>query len=399
MKLFSKHLGIPRSPSKPRKNRALSAEQELPRKRITLSDISAKNPQQPLIDELTQVLAHRTGQIEEQHILERLRPLSHENLDIVLRGLNLKRLLQALDHRFWGKDSRLQFFEILCSRMKQLSIELKAQLVAILARGHTDFREEKVIRTALLSETGAQLTKLKLEIDTDRRGHDLLAIVTRDIDDPGLRFEIIEHFRNSVDKDVHNGDRLLRVVSDIDDTIYSSLNDQRHPKGTVYPGVLKLHSLLSELPPIFLTSRPELVGSLFERWTHRKLNRYGIVKPTILSGTLPGLLGHRRMAEQKALNLIGYQELFPEFRFVFIGDSGQGDLILSEQLLKRKVPPIEVALIHRLSEFSPGAQSENPRIHHFSDYGQAAQILTELGYLSSEHATMVKEEVSSHTGI
>ena len=354
---------------------------------------------QPLIDELTQVLSERTGQIEELHILERLRPLSSEDLDVVLLGIDLRRLMKTLDRRFWSKDSRSQFFEILTKNMSGLGIPLKAKLVANLARGRTDFREEKVIRTALLSESGSHLTKLKLEIDTDRRGHDLLAVVSRDIDDPELRLEIIQHFRDSVKESSSEQERPLRVVSDIDDTIYSSLNDQRHPKGTVYPGVLKLHSLLSELPPVFLTSRPELIGSLFERWTHRKLNRYGIAQPTILSGTLPGLLGHRRMAEQKALNLIGYQELFPEFRFIFIGDSGQGDLMLSERLLQRKVPPIELALIHRLSEFSPGAQSENPKVHHFSDYGEAADILYQQGYLSESEAASIQEEVQAYSEV
>ena len=194
-------------------------------------------------------------------------------------------------------------------------------------------------------------------------------------------------------------ERPLRVVSDIDDTLYSSLKDNRFPKGTIYKGVLELYAAISGMPPIFLTARPELVSSLFERLTHKQLRRYGLDKPTVLSGSLQGLMGHRRMAEQKARNLISYAEMYPEFRFIFVGDSGQGDMALAEQLLDPNesvshgsgtASPIERAFIHKLCDTHKGSRTSNPRIHLFSDYAEAADHMHDLGYLPPEGRDKVR---------
>jgi hypothetical protein len=153
---------------------------------------------------------------------------------------------------------------------------------------------------------------------------------------------------------------------------------------------------------VFLTARPELVSGFLERLTHKQLRRYGLDKPTVLSGSLPGLMGHRRMAEQKARTLISYSEMYPEFRFVFFGDSGQGDMPFAESLLQTAEPlnngsasPIERAFIHKLSDTHAGAKTANPRIHLFSDYAEAAEQLHCLGYLQAEHLDKIASLVRS----
>jgi hypothetical protein len=323
-----------------------------------------------------------TSANRKHRLLELLRPLSAEQLAQVVQAIDLSRLLGALDWRAWGTGSRAEFLAMLESAVARLNLETKAKLANLLADGPTSFREEKVLRALFLSENGPSLTKLKLLIDGCATGHDLLNLLSSDIDAPELRFDIIKHFREHAKLPKDPGQRPLRVISDIDDTLYCSLKDTRYPKGTVYPGVLELFGKLSEEPPVFLTARPELLSSLAEKLTHLQLRRYGLEHPTVLSGTLPGLMGHRRMAEQKARTLTSYSEIYPEFRFVFFGDSGQGDMALAELLLTAEPSVIERAFIHKLSDGHQG--SSHGRIHLYQDYAEAAELLHELDYLRAE---------------
>ena len=100
------------------------------------------------------------------------------------------------------------------------------------------------------------------------------------------------------------------------------------------------------------------------------------------------------MAEQKARTLRSYRELYPEHRFLFIGDSGQGDMALARSLLICKPPVLERALIHRLGDFQPGSKSTHRSIHTFESYSEAAALLGELGYLTPEQVRGIEESVT-----
>lgn len=319
-------------------------------------------------------------------LLEPLRGLSGEHFSEALEAVSLKEVFAGLEAGSWGRNSRPEFLKLLERHASSLTIDLKAEVIWHLARGHTDYREETVIRNLFLSEVAERLTQLKLKVDTCSLGHDLLAILTADIDSPALRFDVVKHFQTHA----REGPRTLRVVSDIDDTIYSSLKDQRYPTGTVYPGVVELYGQLTALPPIFLTARPELALSMMERLTHRQLRHLGWKEATVLSGSLPGLLGHRRMAEQKARTLTSYAELFPEYRFLFFGDSGQGDWALAKLLFANKGRIIEHAFIHEIAQGGRKRKTPHPRIHFFENFAEAADKLQHLSYLEYEQAELVK---------
>lgn len=336
-----------------------------------------------VIREIEDLLAGTTGAGQEQRIVALLRSLDDPGYAQALASISLERLLSAIDWRVWGPETREEFLLSLQERAASLELETKMRLINLLAQGRTSAGEEEVIAALFLSETGQRLTELKLRVDTSAEGHDLLGTVTGDVDSPELRSAIIEHFRVSAELPENLSQRLVRVVSDIDDTLYSSLNDPRYPKGTLYKGVLELFAGISDLPPIFLTARPELVAAMFERLTHKQLRKYGLQTPTVLSGTLHGLLGHERMAAQKAATLTSYVALYPEFRFIFFGDSGQGDMALSEALLVAESPLIEKAFIHKLSDQHRGAQTERTDIYLFNDYSEAAERVFELGYIDA----------------
>ena len=348
-----------------------------------------------VVSELNELLGQATGADEEQRIISLLRSLEGADFGRAIAGVSLERMLSALDWRVWGPDVRADFLQMLERRAGDLDLDTKVHLINLLAQGKTSLGEEKVIAALFMSETGQRLTELKLKVDTSSQGHDLLGTVTGDIDSAELRTAIVEHFRISAVLPEDPSKRLVRVVSDIDDTLYSSLNDPRYPKGTLYKGVLELFGGVSDLPPVFLTARPELVAAMFERVTHWQLRKYGLETPTVLSGSLHGLMGHERMAAQKAKNLTSYAALYPEFRFVFFGDSGQGDMALSETLLVAKSPIIERAFIHKLSDQHRGAQTSRPDIHLFNDYAEAAERVFELGYINADQRDKVISLVRS----
>lgn len=342
-------------------------------------------------EQIKSILERRVKGEEESRILNLLRDLPGEFFAGVLTHLNLERLVNALDDRRWGLDSRSEFLRLLQPHLSHLNVHLKALLIRSLARAGYHLATEKMLVDLFRSTHGSNLSELKLAVDVATDGWDLLHILYNFVRSADLRLELLEHFRASA---APGKPRQVRVVSDIDDTIYSSIKDKRYPKGTVYPGVLELLSALSPLPPVFLTARPELVASLFERVTHRQLARYGIERCTVLSGNLPGLFGHRRMAEQKARTLTSFCELFPEYRFLFIGDSGQGDMALAKALLQANHPPIEQALIHKLGNFQPGSNSDHHLIHTFENYSQAAVLLGSLGYLSADQVREIEDSVT-----
>ena len=335
--------------------------------------------------EIADILSARTRASHEGRVLSLVRLYQGQDLVDLLDLIDLSRLLNVLDNRRWGPDSRKEFIRLLQPIIDRISVTSKASMIRTLARKNMTPAEEQFLAKMFMTENGEPLTRLKLDVDRATDGYDLLHILYNRFQSADLRFDLIQHFlKDSAES------RGLRVVSDIDDTLYSSLYDHRYPRGTIYPGVLELLSQLSPHPPIFLTARPELPASIFERFTHHQLRRYGIEGATVLSGNLPGLFGHRRMADQKARTLTQYIELYPEFRFIFIGDSGQGDTAMAHKLLGRKPPPIERAYIHKLSDTHPGAHSEHRSLQHFENYGQAAALLAEHGYLSSEQVDEVQ---------
>lgn len=343
------------------------------------------------VQQVKSIIERRTRESEELRILHLLRDLAPERFAAVLSQLNLVRLLKALDDRIWGSDTRKEFLRLLNRVVPSLTVPLKAGLISALARSGYHLAGERTVVSLFLSERGHTLSELKLLVDTAVDGRDLLHLIYNYVRSAELRLELLNHFRAASEP---SSPPLLRVVSDIDDTIYSSLHDQRYPKGTIYPGVLALLSALSTLPPVFLTARPELIASLFEKVTHRQLNRYGIERCTVLSGNLPGLLGHRRMALQKARTLVSFRELFPEYRFLFIGDSGQGDMALAKELLARNESPIERAFIHKLGEFQPGSSSDHPLISTFESYLELADSMAKIGYLNSEQLELIANSVT-----
>jgi len=67
---------------------------------------------------------------------------------------------------------------------------------------------------------------------------------------------------------------------------------------------------------------------------------------SILAGDTTHIVGNQRMASKKYENFKQYSMLFPEYSFVFIGDSGQGDIYLATLALNDPEIDVLAVFIH-----------------------------------------------------
>ncbi|CAI5740016.1 unnamed protein product [Hyaloperonospora brassicae] len=151
---------------------------------------------------------------------------------------------------------------------------------------------------------------------------------------------------------------LVKVVSDIDDTLFPGWLDKRYPLHIPYPGVSELYARLSRglahdakgdsLHPsiTFLTARPRGWLSVGRYLTLQHLKKLGVPNVTVLNGSVKGLVSNEKIAGLKMDNFSRFAALFPEFKFVFFGDSGQGDALLASRLLKECAEQVLGAFIH-----------------------------------------------------
>jgi len=90
-----------------------------------------------------------------------------------------------------------------------------------------------------------------------------------------------------------------------------------------------------------------------EKYCHevfRKLNESRLyTRPDMLFGNLAGALGDKTKAIKKFENFKNYKEIYPEYKFIFIGDNGQGDALAGSLMKKEVKDDIEI-FIHQVKD-------------------------------------------------
>jgi len=295
-------------------------------------------------------LEGHTDRGDEAAILATLSTIDDATLDAVLSRLDLARLLGDVDDRTWGPKHRTELDALLTvDRIDALGVPTRAALIAALQRGRTGSRDEAAIERLLLATRGCDLTALKNLVDAGADHHDLQQLLFSDIDDDDRRSRLLAHFAAEA---VPSGE--VKVLSDIDDTFYANWKDERFPAKTVYPGVLQLYEELDRGPDgdgrpgdiAFVTARPKDRPGLVEKLTHGTLRERGIEVATVLSGSFRHLLTDESIAEEKLANFRDYAALFPEYDFVFLGDSGQGDASFGKRMIELSPERVAMVLIH-----------------------------------------------------
>jgi hypothetical protein len=338
------------------------------------------------------LMAASTDRHDERRILAILEAATAGELELILGALDLRALIDTVDDRLVGPDNRTELLALLTDRRAgDLSIGARAALIAALQRGSTSDACERAIRNLLLATRGAALTELKAALDKGGSYRDLHQLLFHDIDNAIWREEILDHFKAEA---IALADRSseLKVLSDIDDTFYANWKDTRFPPKTIYPGVLQLYSELDrgagDEPGrpgdiTFVTARPGDRLGLVEGATHKALRERGMPASTILAGSFLRIVTNRAIAEKKLDNFLQYCRVYPEYSFVFIGDSGQGDVFFGERMLEAAPDAVRGIFIHDVVSTPEPAREElrRKRVYFFDTYAGAALETYRLGLI------------------
>ena len=350
---------------------------------------------------LASLLAGREGRREEAAILELLREMDAAELDEVIADVEAARLFRSVDDHLIGPNHHTALRTLLMGRLGDLGIQARANLAYGLQAGRTDSADEAAIRDIFLAGRGEELTRLKNQLNMRTDAHDLEGLVFNDVDSDEVRGVILAHIATQaalVEPDK------AKVLSDIDDTVLCALHDRRFPKGTVYPGVLALFDALDHGPHevpfstgdlTFVTARPGDAFGLMENHTRDALRAAGISTGThVMTGALVNLVTRDLMASKKVANIRDHRVLFPEYRIMFMGDSGQGDMIVAEALRKEYDDVLDLAMIHDVV----GVPDDEKRrlkdldIHLVETWIGGATLAYERGLITAEGLAQVGAE-------
>jgi hypothetical protein len=251
----------------------------------------------------------------------------------------------------------------------------------------TDESKELRMERLLLSVAPEDLSRFKFALEYDGDYKDLEEYVFHDVDRAEYQDRIVDHLRTAP------GPVGRKVLSDVDDTLYANLIDARYPRKTLYPGVLEFYDAVAREPfdalpatPITtLSARPNPIAGHLEEASLQSLRAFtgGRLSPSGLSGALVsstvGTIQTLLRAELDELsdevpdgqeaaigrvkfeNFGKFSRLYPEYHYVFVGDSGQADA-LTAQLMLTEAPAdrasrVITTFIHDLRQGDGDARS------------------------------------------
>jgi hypothetical protein len=353
--------------------------------------------------ELGVLFFHQTWWDPRERILAEFHGATTDELNYILKYINVVRLFDGLD----GPRSTYKQLPLLYDFLSRYSEIIehtnRARLISALHKRDLSEMEIQFIEKLFTTTKGRDLSKLKRLIDLGGDHLDLEKLIFRDVD-KHTRTQLLNHFyREGLAVDHPH----LKVMSDIDDTLYASRSDTRFPRYTIYPGIRAFFDALDRGicseddcgDLIFLTARPNGPQGTWEGRSHALIRRLGI-RAAILSGTLLGLLSHRRMAAVKLKNFERFKQLYPEYNFVFLGDSGQGDMLVGRDMLDRDSNNVKAIFIHDLGNtkvLSIEKQTALAKkgVYLFKTYVGAAVIAYHLGLITMENLIKVADQAHS----
>ncbi|TYZ66438.1 hypothetical protein PybrP1_002411 [[Pythium] brassicae (nom. inval.)] len=330
----------------------------------------------------------------EQKIFRILAGASKDELNFILTHVRLALLFYKVkDHsKLRADQSRTLLVDLLCTtRLADLTVTSRALLLDALMvmKLSAHPQGEKWVRNVLLKTAGDDLSALKTCTDAKGDFHSMHKLVFNDIRDPVIRAAILNHIKREAGVQTAHmrlGTKRARerrqqawrkVLSDVDDTLYSSGGrypaglDTRFPRHTIYPGVLSFYRELDmgTAGPdawtddrvgnlVFLSARPHVYKDVSEKKSYAKFAALYEQKgmhtlPTMLAGNLTSgrafmVQGDLEpMAQKKFANFCEYYQLYPEFTHVFVGDNGQADIRAAELIVDKFGPGVlEAGFFH-----------------------------------------------------
>jgi Phosphatidate phosphatase APP1, catalytic domain len=360
----------------------------------------------PDLERIQALQRGHTDRDDEAEILEILGRVDGPRLNWLLAQLDLYALRKDVDDRRWGPDNLTALLGLLTSeRVAELTVASRARLIAALQRGHTPRQLEQAAMALLLATPGRALTELKRAVDAGTDHRDLQQLLYHDVDHEDLRAAALEHIARHA---VSTGE--LKVLSDLDDTLYPNWKDSRWPGKQPYPGVRAFYQALDRARRLgdtlddegllgdlaFVTARPGDRPGLVEGATHRTLTALGL-EAVVLAGGFTSLHGNEAIARRKYLNFEQYMALFPEYRFVFVGDSGQGDAMFGARMRAEHPDMVPAVFIHDVVATPKAARADwrSQGVHFFDTYPGAATVAHELGLITDRGLNAVTQAALS----
>ncbi|KAE8968709.1 hypothetical protein PR002_g27662 [Phytophthora rubi] len=304
-----------------------------------------------------------------------------DELNYILNHIRLALLFYKVkDHSRLREDqSRTLILDLLCTtRLADLSVMSRALLLDALMvmKISAHPMAQKWVRNIILKTQGDDLSNLKTYTDAKGDFHSMHKLVFNDVRDPTIRADILTHIQREASVQIahmrlgtkrgrnRKQQAWRKVLSDVDDTLYSSGGrypaglDTRYPRHTLYPGVLPFYRELDmgTVGPddwtddrvgnlVFLSARPHVYKDVSEKKSyakfaalHEKMGMHTL--PTMLAGNLKSGRAFmwqgdlEPMAQKKFDNFSEFYQLYPEFKHVFVGDNGQGDVRAAELIVE-----------------------------------------------------------------
>lgn len=350
---------------------------------------------------LQALLAGPTPADREAEILELLQAATPSEFDQMLADGGADRLLEEVNDHLLGPDHHQALVDLFAARGAELEPGRRAELIHALQTRSS--RASAAIAELLCGLAGDELTRVKNRLNGFPDFADLENLVFHRLDETD-RDRVLAHI--AAHPTTPPRGREVKVVSDIDDTAFSRFNDEVFTKGQLYPGVVAFWDALDAGPNetpfdlgdlTFVTAMPMDGFGLMETRSRAALAAAGVDSLTILSGALSSLYSYRAVADHKLTNVDHVVQLFPEYDLVFLGDSGQGDVMVAEDMLTRWPGLVRGSFIHDVVD-TPQAERESyaARGIHFHDtYAGAANQALAMGLISQAGWERVRQECVS----
>ena len=341
----------------------------------------------------------RTSLFGSDKILTLLRRIPAGRFDEALRLMDLPKVMASM--RSLDLGMRQEALDLLLrERIDELSNETLAQVIAALHRGPTPRRSQEAIVEVMTSRTGEDYTNLKYLLNSTGDQHDLEHLVFEDLG-KDLRRRLLAHTREQA---VAGQGAMLRILCDIDDTVKCMLHDKRYPRGIVYPGVVALLDRLDRggaAKPdtagdlTFITARPGGPRGLVSQYTYVAMDDFGLPPYAVQGGSFLNLHTKAAISSRKLQNVERDQLLFPETQMVFLGDSGQADAQVGQEMYRRFGEHMVGTLLHNVTDLG---EAERERLAEdlvfvFDTYAGAAAHAVRLNLITGEEAREVAADV------
>lgn len=340
-------------------------------------------------DHLRRLMRGATTRWEESRILGMLTEANDRDLEALLRSIDLKALLSDVDDHWRGPRHRQALLELLTQRrLSALSVATRVALVRAMHQGHALRQDEPFILRIFEGTRGPALAALKRTLEIQPQGQSLHQLVWEDLSHPPHREAILNHFA-SESAWLSGG---IKLLSDIDDTLMASFLDDRYPRGTLYPGVRSFYkALVGEEGPVFMSARPEDGAGMVERMTLSQLRALGFAGAGMVAGETLRIWDAEAIARDKTRSIRQYLGLFPEYQFIWVGDSGQGDALVARRLRREFPERVPVCFIHDVvgTPLEQRVLWAKEGIWFVDSWAGAAAQAARLGFLSAESAAQV----------